>query len=106
MAPPTREVGKGLSVKGYIKLINAGFPDEPQEVKRLLSGEFANIAEAMEEAVKTYGTKAPYISEVWAALLKGGFMALLHLDDGRVLTFVPPKGYAWPKEDLRYLQNV
>jgi len=91
--PPAREVGKCLSAKGYIKLINAGFPDEPKEVKRLLRGEFANVAEAMEEAVEMYGTKAPYVTKVWALLLKGGFIAVLYLDDGHVLTFAPPKGY-------------
>lgn len=91
--PATREVGKCLSVKGYIKLINAGFPDDPKEVGRLLRGEFANVAEAMEEAVEMYGTKAPYVTNVWAALLSGGFVAVLHLDNGRVLTFTPPMGY-------------
>lgn len=105
-APKAAEVGKGLSLKGYLRLMEVGFPDEPEEIGRLLSGEFADVEEAMEEVVKVYGTKTPYIPQLWALMMKQGFTAILHLDNGRVLAFTPPKGYVWPKEELRYLQNL
>ncbi len=100
------EVGKGLSLKGYLRLLEAGFLDEPEEIRRLLKGEFANVEDAMKDVVKMYGTKAPYVPQLWALMMKQGFTAILHLDNGRVLAFTPPKGYVWPKEELRYLQNL
>lgn len=104
--PKAAEVGKGLSLKGYLRLLEAGFPEEPEEVRQLLDGEFANVEDAMKEVVKVYGTKTPYIPQLWTLLLKQGFTALLHLDNGRILAFTPPKGYVWPEEEKKYLQSV
>ena len=101
--PKPAEVGKGLSLEGYLRLLKADLPDNPEEIRDLLNGEFANIEDAMKEVVKVIDTNTPYVPLLWFLRLKGRATALLHLDNGRILAFTPPKGYVWPEEELRYL---
>lgn len=91
------EVGKGLSVKGYLRLIEVGLPDDPREIGRRFHGEYANEAEAREAVLKQYGSLVDFHSDLWGMLLDEGFEALFELDDGRVLVFRPPIGFVWPK---------
>jgi hypothetical protein len=99
-------LGKGLSLKGYLRLLEADFPDNPKEIRHLLKGEFANVEDAMKEIVKVYGTKMPYVPQLWALLAREKLTAILFLDNGRILAFTPPKGFVWPKEELRYLDSI
>lgn len=61
------EVGRGLSARGYLKLREVGFPDDPEIIKKYFQGQFDNE----EEAVKAWAEELDWPEHLLKVMWKG-----------------------------------
>lgn len=81
------EVGKGLSAWGYLKLLEVGFPDDPEIIKKYLVGQWDNKEEAVKACAEKLNKDEDFFKEFWPKIKEGGHLIFLHLEDGCVIIY-------------------
>jgi hypothetical protein len=85
-----REVGKNLTVDGYKKLREDGFPDNPELIKKHVYSEWNNEHEAIKAFAVSLGMSETFINGIWSEMKEDGKLRVGNLEDGRVVTYESP----------------
>lgn len=82
-----REVGRGLSTWGYLKLREVGFPDDPEIFERYLIGQWDNEEEAVKARAERLNMDEDFIQKYWSQMNDMGHLIVLHLENGCVIIY-------------------
>lgn len=88
--PKAEEVGKGLRVNGYKKLLGEGLPDDPVIIKDHFNGQWECEGEAIKDLAAKLNVSETCIKGIWSEVKEAGRLTVAELDDGGVVIYESP----------------
>lgn len=83
------EVGSGLSAWGYLRLLEDGFPDDPDSIELFLVGEWENEYEAMKGFPTLHKGSETHFTKCWLEMQRSENIVVRELENGRVVVYIP-----------------